>query len=492
MNFNKIVNIFLFINLSILFFGYFIGFNKSLWIDEILSVSFGSEIPSQNIYQIFTRDPHSPFYYFLLFLGQEFLKIVQLDEGDHFYLLRIINLIGFLPIYFSYNILKKNNSVLNLNTNLIFLFLISSNYFFQYILELRMYFLVLCFSLLVNVINLAGTVENKNKILFIFTAIFLSILHIFGLTMSMSILVYRLIKNYYLNDQNKIKIDLIFILILLFIFSLFYLPSVLIDTNVKLLSYITNSLWYYRVILEWTILVWIFIFLSIILLAYNYKNYLFKKEIIKNLFQYDFINYTLTLALPAIILMIVILAISFIFFPISHYRSLIVIFPTLVLYCGVLAIFIFKINKFRPIIIIFFIFLTFININYYSKYAIKTHENIKWTINNSFTKECKDADIYFNDNNQKNYLPILKYITNNYAKYDRPIKLLSKIDINEIDEKVLKIGNCNILILSFHTTNLENNLAKIQLKNKEFIIKYAPSVIEKSSKSGAIVLLDLK
>jgi hypothetical protein len=490
MRFSKIINFFLFINVSILFFGYLIGFNKSLWIDEFLSIIFGSQIPSQDIYETFTRDPHSPFYYFLLYLGQEILKLIQPDIYDKIHFLRIINLIGLLPIYFSYRILKKNDNKLKLNINIIFLLLISSNYFFQYILELRMYFLVLSFSLLINVINLVNTAEDKNKIIFFFASIFLSLLHIFGLTFSMSILVYRLIKNFFLKQQNKVKTDLIFIFTILSLFFIFYLPSVLIDSNIKLLSYISNNIWYYRVILEWTLLSWVFIFSSILLLFYKNKNILLDAKIIKNLFQYDFTHHTLALVLPAIILMVVVLSISFIFFPITHYRSLIVIFPNLALYGGLLSGYLFQIKNVRPIIIVFLIFLTFVNTNHYLKYLTKTHENIKWIISNSFTQKCVGANIYFNDNNQENYQNILKYFNDNYIKYKRPIKLLSKIQIDELNKLILQNANCNIFVFSFHTQNLENNLDKIKYNNKNFIIKYAPNVINSSSKSGAIVLIE--
>ena len=66
-----------------------------------------------------------------------------------------------------------------------------------------MYFLLLSFSLLINVINLINTVENENKITFLVSSILLSMLHVYGLVMSMSILIFRFFKNIYFKDKKK-------------------------------------------------------------------------------------------------------------------------------------------------------------------------------------------------------------------------------------------------------------------------------------------------
>ena len=76
-----------------------------------------------------------------------------------------------------------------------------------------MYFLLLSFSLLINVINLINTVENENKIAFLVSSILLSMLHVYGLVMSMSILLFRFFKNIYFKDK-KLIVNLTFVILL--------------------------------------------------------------------------------------------------------------------------------------------------------------------------------------------------------------------------------------------------------------------------------------
>ena len=200
---NKIIKFFLIINILILVTGYFIGFKKPFWIDEIVSINYGSNFSFLSLNEIFTQDTHSPFFYFLLFIGKNILESISDGSNFNLYFLRLINVLGFIPIYYSYLLLTKKNYRINLDISLFFLLLISSNFFFHYILDLRMYFLLLSFSLLVNVINLTNTVEKENKITFLLSSIFLSMLHVYGLTISMSILLFRLVKNIYLKDKKK-------------------------------------------------------------------------------------------------------------------------------------------------------------------------------------------------------------------------------------------------------------------------------------------------
>ena len=149
------------INLVVFIVGYIIGFDKSYWIDEVVAINYGLNIPSYSIKEIFTQDIHSPFHYYLLFLAKNILGIISENENSNIYFLRLTNILGFIPIYYSYVLIKKNEHKVNLNISIFFLLLISSNYFFHYILDLRMYFLLLGFSLLINVINLIDTVENE-------------------------------------------------------------------------------------------------------------------------------------------------------------------------------------------------------------------------------------------------------------------------------------------------------------------------------------------
>jgi len=71
-----------------------------------------------------------------------------------------------------------------------------------------------------------------------------------------------------------------------------------------------------------------------------------------------------------------------------------------------------------------------------------------------------------------------------YSSYLRPIKPLSKINLNNL--KINK--DCDVIIFSFHTYNLEKNLSNINFKDLELKTEYAPRVLYKeSSKAGAIV-----
>ena len=173
---------------------------------------------------------------------------------------------------------------------------------------------------------------------------------------------------------------------LLVIFAIFYLPSVLNEANKSNIGWIRHNLWYYRVFIEYTISTLVLIFAAFILLSWNYKKIIFERQSINNFFKSDLFYHTIALATPAIILMIVVLFISFLFFPIVHFRSLIVIFPSLVLYASILSTFLINTEKHKIFFTFFLIFLTFVNSNYYFKNMIYTHENIEWVINKTFTK----------------------------------------------------------------------------------------------------------
>ncbi len=491
MDSSKIIKFFLIINILIFVTGYFIGFKKPFWIDEVVSINYGANIPFLSFNEIFTQDTHSPFFYFLLFLGQKILDTIS--DGDNFnlYYLRLINVLGFIPIYYSYLLIKKKSFRVNLDISIFFLLLISSNYFFYYVLDLRMYFLLLSFSLLVNVINLTNTVEKENKIIFLLSSIFLSLLHVFGLTMSMSILVFRLIKNTYLKDKKKRNLDIIFIITLLSIFVVFYFPSIFNDENMKMFLWVKNNLWYYRVFIEWTISTLVLIFSSLIVLSFHYKEEILIKKNIKNFFKGSFFYETITLVVPAIILMIVVLAISFLFIPIVHFKSLIVIYPNLILYASILSTFLINTKKYQIFFTCFLVFVTFININFYFKNMIKTHENIQWVVKKTFNKNCIDIPVYFNDNGKNKLSPLLNDIIDMYSKYNRPILSLSKLNTNKFQDIKKASKYCKIHVFSFHTYDLEENLNNLNYNNLKLNIKYAPNVVnEGTSKSGAIVLFE--
>ena len=486
---NKIIKFFLIINLVVFIVGYIIGFDKSFWIDEVISINYSLNIPSLSIKEIFTQDIHSPFHYYLLFLAENILRIFSEGENFNLYFLRLTNILGFIPIYYSYVLIKKNGHRVNLNISIFFLLLISSNYFFHYILDLRMYFLLLGFSLLINVINLIDTVENENKTAFLISSILLSVLHVYGLAISMSILVFRFIKIIFYKDKRKLMINLTFIFLLLIIFVIFYLPSIFNEANKSNIGWIKHNLWYYRVFIEYTIATLVLIFAAITLLSWNYKKIIFKSESINHFFKSNFFYETVTLASPAIILIIVVLAISFLFFPIVHFRSLIVIFPSLVLYASILSTFLINTEKYKIFFTFFLIFLTFVNSNYYFKNMIYAHENIEWVINKTFTKNCNNVPVYFNDNKKGNLLPLLNDIVLMYSKNNRTILPMSELTIGEYEKNLNLNKNCKIHFFTFHSRNFEKNVNYLNKKNLKLKIIYAPEVkIKNLSKAGAIAL----
>ena len=144
--------------------------------------------------------------------------------------------------------------------------------------------------------------------------------------------------------------------------------------------WVKNNLWYYRVFIEWTISTLILIFSSLILLLFHFKKEILIKNNIKKFFQSTFFYETINLAVPAIILMIVVLTISFLFFPIVHYKALIVIYPNLILYASILSAFLISTKQYRIFFTVFLMFVTFVNINFYYKNMIRAHENIEWVI----------------------------------------------------------------------------------------------------------------
>ena len=230
-------------------------------------------------------------------------------------------------------------------------------------------------------------------------------------------------------------------------------------------------------------------FAAIFLLSWSNKKIIFEKQSIINFFKSNFFSHTIALATPAIILMIVVLFISFLFFPIVHFRSLIVIFPNLVLYASILSVFLINTEKYKIFFTFFLIFLTFVNSNYYFKNMIHTYENIEWVINKTFTKNCTNVPVYFNDNTKKNLLPLLNDIVLIYSKNNRPILPMSELTIIDY-EKNLNLNKKNkINFFTFHSRNFEKNIDYLNKKNLKLKIIYAPNIkIKNLSKAGAIAL----
>ena len=484
----RILQGFLLLNVLILLYGYVLGFSKSLWLDEFLTVIFARELSNLNLIEKFTIDPHAPFFYFFLNFFQFLLNLINVDIDDNINLLRLINLIGLIPLFLSYKILKKEK--IQININIVFLLLISSNYFFFYILDLRPYFLLLALTLLMGVISLSNTLEKKHKYLFLFSAIISSVFQIYGLIMSMSILLYRFFINFYKNDFNNLKINIYFMIILFVIFFLSYFLQIINPETMSTLGYLQFKLWFLRVFFEWSANTIIFLFISISIIIIIYLRKKFQTDFIKDLSKNNIFVGIMGQVMPVIILLVVTLIGSILIKPIIHFRPLIVIYPSLILIAGLLGNYLFRNNQYKILQLTFLIFLTFININFYFKNIVNTVQNIEWVVEKTFTENCKDNDVYFNDDG-KNMFNYVSKIVEIYSENLRPIKSLSDFKVNKLNNDNNLNKDCKVLVFSFHTYNLEKNLDKINHTNSNFEVVYAPNVVdEKNSKAGAIVLIE--
>ena len=479
----KILQGFLYLNISIILFGYLMGFSKSLWLDELLTVNHGRELSSLNLKEIFTQDPNASFYFFINY-AEKLLRIFNINIDENINLIRAINLIGLIPILLSYKILRKEK--IQINLYIVFLLLISSNYFFYYILEIRTYFLLMSFSFLICVLNLTNTLEEKYKYLFIFSSIIISTFHIYGFTISISILFYRLILNFYQKNYFRLKIDIYFIILLLLIFFLIYWLNINNSEMVSKYGYLKFHLYYVGNFIRWNFNAVIFLlFSSILIIFFNIR----KSHSIHNFINYFFNKFYLNILgqiTPIIILIFVILLVSLLITPIIHHRYFIVIYPSLALIGGLLGHALFKNNQQRSLLIIFLTIVTFVNISFYLKNILNSEQNIEWVVKKTFTKNCKGLEVYFNDDGKVGMLDYVNRIVKIYTKNLRPIKPLSTVDLNKFQIN----KNCEFLIFSFHTYNLEEYLNKINFKSLGFEVIYAPNVInENTSKAGAIVIV---
>ena len=481
----KIIQGFLLFNILIIIYGYWVGFTKSFWWDELLSIHYAREISNLNLKEIFTQDANAPFFYIFLNLFEQLLKTLNINIDEKIYLLKVANLIGFIPILLSYKILKEEKSQIDIN--IVFILLISSNYFIYYILDLRPYFLLLSFTFLISVLNLTNTLEEKHKYLFIFSSIIISIFHIYGLTLSMSILSYRLILNCYQKNFYKLKIDIFFIVVLFLVFFFSYFLQITNSEVMSKFSYLKFHLWFVRAFMTWTLNASIFLFFSGIFIIYlNYQNSLSIKYFFKSFLDKAYLN-ILGQIVPIIILLFVILIVSLMVFPIIHFRQLIVIYPSLALVGGLFANILFKKNFTKIYFVIFLIIATFINIKFYLRNITYSEQNIEWVIKKTFNKKCEGSNVYFNDDGRKNILNYVNSLVDIYSNNFRPIKPLSELNSNNFQIK----KNCDVIIFSFHTYNLEENLKNLNYNNLKLNIKYAPKVINKdTSKAGAIVIVE--
>ena len=182
--------------------------------------------------------------------------------------------------------------------------------------------------------------------------------------------------------------------------------------------------------------------------------------------------------------------ISFLFLPVITYRNLVVIFPNLILINGIFGYYFLNIKKSELIIVPLLILITFINISTYYKSMTKSHQNIKWVIDNTFKKNCINVPVYYNDAERKNFLALyVKKTVQVYAKYPRPIKNLTDFNSNEFSQDYKIYKNCKTFIFSFHISKLENYIEELNLSGFNFTIEYVPNVRTQNSKSGAIAII---
>ena len=194
--------------------------------------------------------------------------------------------------------------------------------------------------------------------------------------------------------------------------------------------------------------------------------------------------------MPIIILLFVIISVSLLITPILHHRFFIVVYPGLILIGGLLGFDLFKNNQQKILLIIFLTIITFVNIKFYLKNIINSEQNIEWVVKKTFKQNCENSDVYYNDDGKVGMLDHVNQIVQIYSKNLRPIKSLSTIDLSKFQNSKKINKDCEVLIFSFHTYNLEKNLDKVNFKSLVYEVNYAPNVIEENtSKAGAIVLI---
>ena len=73
----------------------------------------------------------------------------------------------------------------------------------------------------------------------------------------------------------------------------------------------------------------------------------------------------------------------------------------------------------------------------------------------TFTENCSNIPVFFNDNGNDRLSPLLKNIILIYSKHNRPILSLSKLNVNKFKEIKKTNEYCKIHIFTFHTKNFE-------------------------------------
>ncbi|MDB9739695.1 hypothetical protein OAB10_05295 [Candidatus Pelagibacter sp.] len=473
-SYKNIVKFGLIINIIIYLYSLIYAFDRPFWIDELHVIGVSNNIFNISLKQVFIENIlHPPLFFYLVGFFNFFF--------ENLYFLRLVNALGLIPLIYSLILLKRYFK--NINLNFILLLIISNYIFFYYSIELKMYFLIYCLSFLQHTIFLIDVKQKKFKFLFFILCLLMTSIHIFGLVISMSILlIYGIIS---LKDKNLVNFfyNLISSIILIFLFAIMFYYSTLDVNNFKAMSWIAFQKWYFRAFLEWSIPIGLssVVFFLIVFLKnniFNFFNFNSKSNFNLNIFY---------ITLPSIILLITTIAIS-LKTPVITHRNLIVIAPAGILLCGLLSLKFFKYKGYELILTVLILITTYCNFFIFKNNAIYTTENIEWVINKTYKKDCKNVPIYFNDNKKI----LFKKMTNNaidiYAKYFRELRRLSDLDIDTFNQLSTMYPKCDIFIASFHEWYFERNLKKIFFNKTDLDIVIAPNVLDKNTKSGAILI----
>ena len=135
-NYSNIIKVGLIFNLSIYFLSLAQGYDRSFWIDETHVAGVSDKIFSKSLKEVFVEGiNHFPLYFYLVGFFNLF--------SDNFLSLRLVNIIGLFPLFYSVFLLK--NHFKELDIYFVLLLIISNYSFFIIQLNLRCIFLFIVF-----------------------------------------------------------------------------------------------------------------------------------------------------------------------------------------------------------------------------------------------------------------------------------------------------------------------------------------------------------
>ena len=122
-NYQNIIKAGLLINIAIYIYALIIGYDRSFWIDELHVIAVSKKIFDISLKQVFIENVlHPPLYFYLVGIFSLLF--------ENLYSLRLVNILGLIPLIYSFLLLKRNFS--NLNLNFILLLFIYNYFFFFY------------------------------------------------------------------------------------------------------------------------------------------------------------------------------------------------------------------------------------------------------------------------------------------------------------------------------------------------------------------------